>query len=230
MRKIRVLVADDHTLLRAGLASLLRTQPDLDVVGEARTMPEVVEKVSRLAPDVVLLDLPMPASGLDAIAELRKQGSPSRFLTLTVHDEPSHLLTALAAGVSGYLLKTADLADLGPAIRSVAQGRIFVAATLNGPHFWEALSARARLLDPAPPQTSPLSPREKQVLKLLALGHTYRAIAAQLNLSEKSVETYRARAGDKLGIHKRAALVRYAIDSGLLDQEISRDRRGKPAE
>jgi two-component system response regulator NreC len=228
MNKIRVLIADDHTLLRAGLASLLRAQPDLDVVGEARTMLEVVEKVSRLTPDVVLLDLAMPASGLDALAEMRRQGSRSRFLALAVHDEPSHLLTALAAGVSGYLLKTADLDDLGSAIRAVAQGRIFVAATLDGPHFWEALSTRARhRAADTLPQAPPLSPREKQVLKLLALGHTYRAIAVQLNLSEKSVETYRARAGDKLGIRKRAALVRYAIDSGLLDQEIG---KGKPAE
>jgi len=226
MSKIRVLIADDHTLLRAGLASLLRAQPDLDVVGEAGTLPEVVEKVSRLAPDIVLLDLAMPAGGLDAIAEVRKRGSRSRFLALAAQDEPNLLLTALAAGVSGYLLKTTDLADLGSAIRAVAQGRIFVAATLEGPHLWEALSSRARrrameALPPAPP----LSPREKQVLKLLALGHTYRAIAVQLNLSEKSVETYRARAGDKLGFRKRAALVRYAIDSGLLDQEMS-----KPAE
>ncbi len=222
MNKIRVLIADDHTLPRAGLASLLRAQSDLDVVGEAGTLHELIEQVSRLAPDVVLLDLSMPAGGgLDAIAEVRKAGSRSRFLALAGHDEPSHLLTALAAGVSGYLLKTADLADLGSAIRAVAKGRIFVAATLDGAHLWEALATRTHhhtveALPPAPP----LSPREKQVLKLLALGHTYRAIAAQLNLSEKSVETYRARAGDKLGIRKRAALVRYAIDSGLLDQEL----------
>jgi len=219
MNKIRVLIADDHTLPRAGLASLLRAQPDLDVVGEAGTLPEVIEKVSRLAPDVVLLDLSMPAGGgLGAIAEVRKAGSRSRFLALAGHDEPSHLLTALAAGVSGYLLKTADLADLGSAIRAVAKGRTFVAATLDGPHLWEALATRTRPAEALPP-TPPLSPREKQVLKLLALGHTYRAIAAQLNLSEKSVETYRSRAGDKLGIRKRTALVRYAIDSGLLDQE-----------
>jgi DNA-binding NarL/FixJ family response regulator len=220
MNKIRVLIADDHTLPRAGLASLLRAQPDLDVVGEAGTLPEVIEKVSRLAPDVVLLDLSMPAGGgLGAIAEVRKTGSRSRFLALAGHDEPSHLLTALAAGVSGYLLKTADLADLGSAIRAVAKGRTFVAATLDGPHLWEALATRTRHAEALAP-TPPLSPREKQVLKLLALGHTYRAIAAQLNLSEKSVETYRSRAGDKLGIHKRTALVRYAIDSGLLDQEM----------
>jgi len=230
MNKIRVLIADDHTLLRAGLASLLRAQPDLDVVGEAGTLPEVIEKVSCLAPDVVLLDLSMPAGGgLDAIAEVRKAGSRSRFLALAPHDDPSHLLTALAAGVSGYLLKTADLEDLGSAIRAVAKGRTFVAATLDGPHLWEALSTRARHRAteamPPIPQAPPLSPREKQVLKLLALGHTYRAIAAQLNLSEKSVETYRSRVGDKLGIRKRAALVRYAIDSGLLDQEM-----GKPAD
>lgn len=189
-------------------------------------MAEVIEKVGHLAPDVVLLDLAMQAGGLDAIAEVRKRGSRCRFLALAVHDEPGLLLTALAAGVSGYLLKTADLADLGSAIRAVAKGRIFVAATLEGPHLWEALSSRARRRAmEAVPQAPPLSPREKEVLKLLALGHTYRAIAVQLNLSEKSVETYRARAGDKLGIRKRTALVRYAIDSGLLDQEM-----GKPAE
>jgi two-component system response regulator NreC len=224
MNKIRVLIADDHTLPRAGLASLLRAQPDLDVVGEAGSLPEVIETVSHLAPDVVLLDLSMPAGGgLGAIAEVRKAGSRSRFLALAGHDEPSHLLTALAAGVSGYLLKTADLADLGSAIRAVAKGRIFVAATLDGAHLWEALATRTRYHTAE--AMPPLSPREKQVLKLLALGHTYRAIATQLNLSEKSVETYRARVGDKLGIRKRAALVRYAIDSGLLDQEI-----GKPAD
>jgi two-component system response regulator NreC len=137
-----------------------------------------------------------------------------------MHDEPSHLLSALAAGVSGYLLKTTDLSELDSAIRAVARGRTYVAAALRDPGLWEALSTRARhRASKAAPESPPLSPREKQVLRLLALGHTYREMAARLHLSEKSVETYRARVAEKLGIRTRAALVRYALDTGMLDQE-----------
>jgi two-component system response regulator NreC len=223
MTRIRVLIADDHTLLRAGIASLLKVHADIEVVGEAANVTEIVEKVSLLDPDVVLLDLSMPGGGgLAAVAEARKIGRQARFLAVTMHDEPSHLLSALAAGVSGYLLKTTNLAELGSAIRAVARGRTYVAAALRDPGLWEALSTRARhRAAQAAPQASPLSPRERQVLQLLALGHTYRDMASRLHLSEKSVETYRTRLAEKLGIRSRAALVRYALDTGMLDQEAS---------
>lgn len=227
MSKIRVLVADDHTLVRAGLVSLLQAQLDLEVVGEAANVAEVIEQVDRLAPDVVLLDLSMPGGGgLAAIGEARKRGQLTKFLALTMHDEPSHLLSALAAGISGYLLKTTDLSELGAAIRAVAKGRTYVAASLQDPGLWEALSSRTRQKSTAAGGDAPLSPREQQVLKLLALGHTYRGIADRLHLSEKSVETYRTRLADKLGIRSRAALVRFALDTGLLDREHGRLESG----
>jgi two-component system response regulator NreC len=221
MAKIRVLVADDHHLVRAGLVSLLQVQTDFELVGEAANVSEVIEKVERLNPDVVLLDLSMPGGGgLASIAEVRKRGHTARFLALTMHDEPSHLLSALAAGVSGYLLKTTDLSELGAAIRAVAKGRTYVAASLQDPGLWEAISTRSRQRATGGGDV-PLSPREKQVLKLLALGHTYRDIAEQLHLSEKSVETYRTRLAEKLGIRSRAALVRFAIDTGMLDRDMA---------
>jgi two-component system, NarL family, response regulator NreC len=224
MSKIRVVVAEDHTLVRAGLVSLLHAQPDVEVVGEAATVSEVVERVEHLSPDIVLLDLSMPGGGgLAAIGEVRKRGQAAKFLALTMHDEPSHLLSALAAGVSGYLLKTTDLSELGAAIRAVAKGRTYVAASLQDPGLWEALATRTRQRATAGSGgEAPLSPREHQVLKLLALGHTYREIADRLHLSEKSVETYRTRLAEKLGIRSRAALVRFALDTGMLNQEMGR--------
>ncbi len=215
---IRLILADDHAILRAGLRSLLSSQADLEVVAEASTRDELVEQARIHRPDMVILDLSMPGGGLKAIEGVLKVSEATRFLALTMHDDAGHVQSALAAGVSGYLVKSADISDLATAIRAVHRGRSYLDIGLQGGALGELLAASTPT--PARPgQTGArLSPREIQILRRLALGHTYRAIAGELHLSEKSVETYRSRLADKLGIRTRAGLVRYALDIGLLDE------------
>jgi two-component system, NarL family, response regulator NreC len=217
--KIRVLIADDHVLLRAGLALLINAQPDMEVAAEAGTVAEAVEKTAEYTPDVLLLDLTFPdGSGLKALEEIRRCSPAVRVLVLTVHDEPSYLMSALAAGATGYLVKSADPAELRAAIRAVSKGRSYIDVPMRGGGLEALLSQRS----PAAPVEAGvpvrLSRRELQILRLLALGHTYREIASQLQVSERSVETYRARLAEKLGIRSRAGLVRHALMIGLLDE------------
>jgi two-component system, NarL family, response regulator NreC len=221
MSKIRVFLADDHAIFRAGVASLLNAQPDIEVVGEAGSVDELLEKIPHVKPDVVLLDLSMPVGGgLRAVEGVQRSGLPVRFIALTMHDDPAYLRSALAAGVSGYLIKSAEVAELGAAIRAVQRGRSYIdVSLLQGGLANLVGKAQATSSAPAVPKGPGLSQRERQILKLLALGHTYRETAAKLNLSEKSVETYRARMTEKLGINSRAGLVRYALLTGLLDEE-----------
>jgi two-component system response regulator NreC len=221
MSKIRVFLADDHAIFRAGVASLLSAQPDIEVVGEAGSVDELLDKVPQAKPDVVLLDLSMPVGGgLRAVEGIQRSGLQVRFIALTMHDDPAYLRSALAAGVSGYLIKSAEVAELGAAIRAVQRGRSYIdVSLLQGGLANLVGKAQATSSAPAAPKGPGLSQRERQILKLLALGHTYRETAAKLNLSEKSVETYRARMTEKLGINSRAGLVRYALLTGLLDEE-----------
>jgi two-component system response regulator NreC len=217
--KIRVLVADDHALLRAGVALLINSQLDMEVVAEAATVAETMERTAAVAPDVLLLDLSFPdGSGLKALEEIRRSCPAVRVLVLTMHDEPSYLMSALAAGATGYLVKSADPAGLRAAVRAVSKGRSYIDVPVRGGGLEALLSHRN---DAAPAEIGApvrLSRRELQILKLLALGHTYREIAAQLQVSPRSVETYRARLAEKLGIRSRAGLVRHALLIGLLDE------------
>lgn len=220
MSKIRVFLADDHAIFRAGVASLLNAQPDIEVVGEAGSVDELLDKVPHVKPDVVLLDLSMPVGGgLRAVEGIQRSGLQVRFIALTMHDDPAYLRSALGAGVSGYLIKSAEVAELGAAIRAVHRGRSYIDVSLLQGGLAN-LVGKTQAGPSAPAgKGSALSQRERQILKLLALGHTYRDTAAKLNLSEKSVETYRARLTEKLGISSRAGLVRYALLTGLLDEE-----------
>jgi two-component system response regulator NreC len=220
MSKIRVFLADDHAIFRAGVASLLNAQPDIEVVGEAGSVDELLDKVDPARPDVVLLDLSMPVGGgLRAVEGIQRRGLPVRFIALTMHDDPAYLRSAIAAGVSGYLIKSAEVTELGAAIRAVHRGRSYIDVSLLQGGLAD-LVGKTQAGPPGPAKPgSALSQRERQILKLLALGHTYRDTAAKLNLSEKSVETYRARLTEKLGISSRAGLVRYALLTGLLDEE-----------
>ncbi len=187
MSKIRVFLADDHAILRAGVASLLNAQPDIEVIGEAGSVDELLDKVHHAKPDVVLLDLSMPVGGgLRAVEEIQRSGLQVRFIALTMHDDPAYLRSALAAGVSGYLIKSAEVAELGAAIRAVHRGRSYIdVSLLQGGLANLVGKTQAGPADPAGPGGSMLSQRERQILKLLALGHTYRDIAAKLNLSSK---------------------------------------------
>lgn len=210
--KIRVLIADDHAVLRAGLRMLLDAQRDMQVVGEAADGAEAVNRAAELEPDVVLLDLSMPGPPGTAIIERLVRLVPSpRVLVLTMHDDPAYLGAALHAQASGYVVKKAADVELLSAIRVVHRGGTVVNLTRPGPG--ARGDAALAAVEPPPP---PLSPRELDVLKLLALGHTNQEAAKQLALSVKTVETHRKRLRAKLGLKSRAELYRFAVEARLL--------------
>jgi two-component system response regulator NreC len=211
MVRIRVLLADDHAVLRAGLRALIRAQPDLDVVGEAGDGDGAVQKAIDTAPDVVVMDLTMPGGGVRAIERIRHQCPAVRVLVLTMHDAPAYLRSSLAAGASGYVVKSAADSDLLAAIRAVHRGKVVLDPSLAAAVVYGSLPRRTVGGSPG----GPLSPREREVLDLIAQGYTNQQMADQLGLSVKTVETYRSRLVEKLGLRSRAELVRYALDSGL---------------
>ncbi len=224
---IRVLLSDDHAVLRAGLRLLLDAQPDMVVVGEAETAEEAVSLEAELSPDVVIMDLALPArqgepssvqSGLEAIRRIKAVRPGARVLTLTMHDDEEYLRAVLEAGGTGYLLKQAADTELLTAVRAAWQGgtylhpehvKVLLEGTLPAPSAWESDDDSYSLL----------SPREQEVLRLLALGHTNQQVGDMLCLSVKTIETYRARLMAKLGLEGRAALVRYALQRGLMDSQ-----------
>ncbi|OGK82119.1 MAG: hypothetical protein A2X52_06300 [Candidatus Rokubacteria bacterium GWC2_70_16] len=209
MAKIRILLADDHAVLRAGLRALIHSQPGMEVVAEAADGPEAIRQAGETLPELALLDLSMPGmSGIAAIQQVREASPGTRVLVLTVHDDATYARAALDAGAAGSVTKDMEGPELLAAIRAVARGRTFVAHALAaGPSGAAAAGERA---------AERLSERERQVLELVARGHTNREVAQRLALSIKTVETYRARLSDKLGLRTRAELVRFAADTGLL--------------
>ncbi len=218
---IRVLIADDHAVLRAGLRMLLDAEPDIEVVGEARDGLEVLARVRDLAPDILLLDLAMPRmGGLEVLERIREASPRTRVLILTMHEEEEYLQKALRAGSAGYVLKRAAAEELLSAIRAVYHGGVY----LHPEHARQLVedmvdrAARQREQEAGPP----LSPREQEVLRLIALGYTNQQAAEALYLSVKTVETYRARLMAKLGLRTRAELVRYALQQGWIRPEETR--------
>jgi DNA-binding NarL/FixJ family response regulator len=215
MAKIRILIADDHAVLRAGLRMLIGAQADMEVVGEAADGEEAVRRAAELRPDIVLLDITMPGmGGIKAIEEIRRRAPATRVLVLTMHDVPAYLRSVLAAVGSGYVVKRAADAELLSALRGVHGGRTVLDPSLAVRVVQGGIGRRG----PAPGTpvlASPLSQREREVLDLVAQGYTNQQIADRLGLSVKTVETYRSRLVEKLGLRSRADLVRYALDSGL---------------
>ncbi len=209
MSKIRVMLVDDHAVLRAGLRLLINSQPDLEIVGEAASTKEALPLIRQLRPDVVSLDLSMPGGGgMGLLEQLKEANLPTRVLILTMHDDPAYFRSAVAAGAAGYVVKTAADSELLTAIRAVHGGRLFISMPNGGS---EAL-LRAEQDSP----TSTLSEREQQVLQMLAEGYTNKEIGVKLDLSVKTIETYRARIASKLQLRTRADIVRYALEMGLL--------------
>jgi two-component system response regulator NreC len=199
---------------------LVEAQPDMKVVGEAADGHEAVRLARDFASDVVLLDLSMPGPPGPATIERLTQLDPSpRVLVLTMHDDPAYLGSALEAGASGYVVKKAADVELLSAIRTVHRGGTFVNLTRPGYQSPEAATRSGSRNSPAEGQPRPLSPREVEVLRLLAQGHTNQEAADQLAVSSKTIETHRRRLRDKLGLKTRAELVRFALESGLLGRE-----------
>ena len=219
MDTIRVMIADDHAILRAGLRSLLALQEDMELIAEAIDGQDAVNKAEQNKPDVLLMDITMPGmNGIEALKHVRKVSPGSRVLILTMHDDHAYLRSVLAAGGSGYLVKRAADTELLAAIRTVHQGRSYIDVGLENNQLQavldndeqEALDAGGRSLDT-------LSERERQVLELVALGYTPKEVGEELSVSVKTVETYRSRLSEKLGLRSRAELVKFALDRGLLD-------------
>ncbi len=217
MGKIRLLLADDHTVLRAGLKALFNAQSDMEVVAEASSGEEAVDMSRELSPDVVLMDITMPGmSGFEATSKIKKQNPAVKILALTMHENDSYLHQMLHAGADGYIPKKAADTELMAAIRASYRGEHFI-----HPSIASGLVAMARKQEPEPSKSQvagALSQREAEVLQHLALGFTNQQIAEKLCLSVKTVESYRARIKAKLGFEGRAHLVRYAIEIGLLDK------------
>jgi len=211
---IRLLIVDDHQLVRSGLRRLLESEEDLAVEDEAGTAYDAVRLARLHKPDVILLDVVMPGgSGLDAIPEIRDAAPDARILTLSMQDDPSYVRQAFAAGASGYVLKEAADDELLAAVREVADGGRYVDPQLGARLAAADAAAAAEAAD------DPLTDREREVLRLLALGHTNQEIAQMLYLSVRTAETHRARIMQKLRLTTRAELVRYAIDHGLLAED-----------
>lgn len=221
MKKIRLLLADDHAVLRAGLRMLLDAQPDMEVVGEAADGEETVERVLELKPDVVLMDIAMGGmNGITATREIERRLPQTRILVLTMHDDEEYLRQMLEAGASGYVLKRAADTELIAAIRAVQRDEIFLYPAFVRVLLGD-LIGRKDSDDPRQKHRQDvLSRRETEVLQLVALGYTNKQIAARLFLSVKTVESYRARIMGKLGLKSRAALVRYALRKGFLNDAL----------
>jgi DNA-binding NarL/FixJ family response regulator len=214
MSRARVLICDDHALVRSGLRRLLELEPDLVVVGEAADGEDAIECTGRLRPDVLLLDIVLPGrSGIQILPELLLVSPQTRVLVLSMQDDPAYVRQAFAAGASGYLLKEAADGELVQAIHEVAAGRRYVHPLLG------ARLAAAEAAADHSTQSDPLSEREHAVLRLLALGHTNQEIAQLLFISIRTAETHRARIMQKLGLRSRAEIVRYALKTGALDLE-----------
>ncbi|HUN07325.1 MAG TPA: response regulator transcription factor [Aggregatilineales bacterium] len=214
---IRILLVDDHAVLRSGLRLLIDNQADLQVVGEAGTAAEALGKVRELQPNIIILDLNMPGmDGLTAIPLLQQESPQSRILILTMHDDVNYLQGALRTGASGYILKKAVDTELLMAIQTVMRGETYVHSAMSEKLLQKIDTQTVAVKTQADPWDS-LSDRERDVLRLVALGYTNAEIASELFLSVKTVETYRTRGMEKLNLQTRAQLVKSALARGILE-------------
>jgi two-component system response regulator NreC len=209
---VRVLIVDDHAVVRAGLRLLVDTENDLETVGEAGSAREAIFEARTLEPDVVLMDVVMPdQSGLEVVPQLLHEHPQTNVLVLSMQDDPRYVREAFAVGAKGYVLKEAADSELVAAIREVARGGRYVHPELGARLVAAETEERRRA------EEDPLSEREREVLRLLALGHTNQEIAKQLYISVRTAETHRAHIMQKLRLSSRAELVRYALGEGLLE-------------
>lgn len=211
---LRIVLADDHAIVRAGLRTLIQGEPDMEIVGEAETGEDAVRLAAELEPDVMVLDISMPgAGGAVATEQIVRETPCVRVLVLTMHDDRAHLGRLLEAGASGYVLKRAASEDLVRAIRTVGAGDSYVDPRLAGAVLRSVKGRRGSL------DAQPLSEREEEVLRRIAWGESNKLIARDLQISTRTVETYKARIADKLGLRTRPEFVRYAVRRGWLASE-----------
>jgi two-component system response regulator NreC len=210
--KIKILLADDHKVLRSGLRALLNIEPDLQVVGEASNGLEAVRLAETLRPDVIVMDISMPEmDGLKAAEEIQSAGLPAKIVILTVHADEDYLFQTLKAGASGYVHKSSADRELIDAIRTANRGEVFLYPSAIRKLLGEYLRGNAKA-----DEKEPLTNREREVLKATAEGYTNNEIAEQLVISPKTVDTYRQRIMEKLNLHHRSELIRYALQRGYL--------------
>lgn len=215
MRKIKVLIADDHLIVRQGMRKLLETYPELQIVGECIDGEETVETARKLIPDLVIMDIGMPGmNGLDATRQIKKKFPEMKVLLLTMHAEKEYILKILQSGASGYLLKGAPIEELVTAIRTLDRGESYLSPPISK-SIIENYMEDSKAFGIGRPQ--PLTAREKEILQLIAEGHTSKSIALRLSLSAKTIETHRSHIMQKLNIHNAAGLVRYAIQRGWVE-------------
>ena len=227
--KIRVMIADDHAILRSGLKLLVNSQPDMEVVSEASDGQQALERVRETKPDVALMDLTMPrVGGMEASQKILRDSPSTRVVVLTIHDDPAYLRSVLTTGAAGYVLKRSVDADLLSAIRAVHKGGTFIDPSLAHVLVHD-LQVKSGAKPPRPAGGKVLSNRELQVLRLVAGGYSSQQIANQIFVSVKTVETYRARLAGKLGLRTRSDVVRYALQMGLLTPEALETERARPA-
>jgi two-component system response regulator NreC len=219
MKKIRLLVADDHKIFRQGITKLLEQEPDLQVVGEAADGREAVKKATELKPDLVLMDIAMAnLNGLEATKQIKKVLPETKIIMVTMHKNEEYILQSFQAGASGYILKEGAVEELVNAIRSIHQDKSFLSPTISK----TLIDAYLRKMETGKTETpfDLLTDREREVLQLIAEGYTNREVAKSLFISVKTVEAHRAHIMQKLNIHDVAKLVKYAIQKGLVDLNV----------
>ena len=215
---MRVLLADDHTLVRAGIRALLETLPDVEIVAEASDGREAVDLVLATKPDVALLDISMPSlNGLEVAARVAAVSPRTRLVILSMHGDPGHVAQALRAGVCGYLLKDAAVDELPVLLRAVSRGETYLSPSISRAVVDGFLQRST--LSPAAPADDGLTPRQREILQLVAEGKSSKEVAHLLDISLKTVESHRAQISDRLGIRDLAGLVRYAVRTGLVNAD-----------
>jgi DNA-binding NarL/FixJ family response regulator len=213
--KHRIIIAEDHTILREGLRSLLSSDPDLEIVGEAQDGQEAIRCVEKLRPNLVLMDLSMPRmNGLDAIKEIKKRSTDTKILVLTVHKNEEYIVATLQAGADGYALKDSTHAELGIAIKNVLSGNHYISPGISGRVIEGYLEGRKPLKPMSSFET--LTQRERGILKMIAEGYKNKEIADYLCISVKTVEKHRANLMQKLDLHSVSALTAFALEKGLV--------------